>query len=265
MTLGARLAVTLSLSISACCISAHAGELVKVSSRDGVTESVFLDSPAATPPWVVMLFAGNDGAVGATDNGPTRMQGNFLIRTASYWTGLGDAAAIFDAPSDYASGMNDVFRLSDSAYRDVAAAVDELRQRYPKAKIALVGTSRGTVTVGNVLRRNPALADAYVLTSPVTTVKGGQAGLAGLSWDPGHARVLFLSNEHDGCGASPFGAARHMANSNGFDFVAVSSSEGGGDKRSECGAKSPHGFLGIEQQVLGTINNWFNGQPVSAQ
>jgi hypothetical protein len=61
---------------------AHAGELIKASGRNGVTESMFLDSPSATPPWVVVLFAGDDGAVRVTDSGPTRMLGNFVIRTS---------------------------------------------------------------------------------------------------------------------------------------------------------------------------------------
>ncbi|WP_118179736.1 hypothetical protein [Paraburkholderia phosphatilytica] len=255
------LALTLSLGIT----HATAGELLKLPTRNGATSDAYLDSSSTTPPWVIVLFAGDDGAMNLTDSGPTRLKGNFLIRTASYWTQSGDATAIFDAPSDNASGMNDVFRLSADGAQDIAVVVAELRKRYPNAKVALIGTSRGTISVGNVLKRNPALADAYVLTSPVTNAGGGQAGLSGLSWEGNKARVLMLSNEHDGCFVSPFSGAKRVANSNGFDFVAVSSSEGGGSRKAECGANSPHGYLGIEQQVLDTINGWLNGKPVAAQ
>lgn len=259
----ARLATALALSIASLAATADAAELVNVPSRNGITQGLFVDAPSATPAWVVVLFAGDDGAMRLTASGPLGLRGNFLIRTASYWTGLGDATAIFDAPSDYAGGMNDVFRLSDDAAQDVAAAVAELRKRFPTAKIALVGTSRGTVTVGNVLRRQPALADAYVLTSPVTTATGRQPGLAGVHWTRGSERVLVMSNEHDGCMASPFGAAKRLATDNGFDFIAESSDQGGGDRQSDCGARSPHGYLGIEPKALGDINDWLNGKPVA--
>jgi pimeloyl-ACP methyl ester carboxylesterase len=244
-------------------VQAGAGELLKLPSREGVTQTAFLEAPSATPSWVVVLFAGDDGAVALTDNGPTRMLGNFLVRTAAYWREVGEATAVFDAPSDNAAGMRDTFRLGKDATQDVEAVVQALRQRYPAAHIALVGTSRGTITVGNVLKRNPGIADAFVLTSPVTVSHKGNSGLSGLDWEGNKARVLVLSNDNDACFVSPFSGAKRMAQRNGFDFVAVSSSQGGGDQKSDCGAKSPHGFLGIERQVLDDIHDWLNGKPVA--
>jgi hypothetical protein len=243
-------------------IQAYAGELINVPTRSDVTEGIFIDQPSTSPSWVVVLFAGNDGAVDITGDGPRMLRGNFLVRTASYWPAAGDAAVIFDAPSDHHNGMDDVFRLSAEAVQDVEAVVATLRHRYPSAKIALVGTSRGTITVGNVVKREPALADAYVLTSPVTLASRGQAGLSGMSWEGNKARVLVISNEGDGCRVSPFEAAEHMAHANGFDFVAVSSSESNGP-RAECNGDSPHGYLGIESQVLDTIRNWLAGSAVT--
>ncbi|WGS45142.1 lysophospholipase [Burkholderia sp. JSH-S8] len=240
--------------------AAMAAETVTVATRGDMNQSVYLDAPSANPRWVVVLFAGDDGAVALSSDGPTKKRGNFLVRTASYWTSAGDAAAIFDAPSDRASGMDDAFRLSDAARRDVAAVVAELRKRYPGAKVALVGTSRGTITVGNVLRRDPALADAFVLTSPVTVAVHGQPGLSGLDWPRGSARVLVMSNEHDVCVASPFRAAQRMATDYGFDFIAVSSTQGGGNKHADCGGQAPHGYLGIEQEALAAITGWLGGR-----
>ena len=128
-----------------------------------------------------------------------------------------------------------------------------------RLKIALIGTSRGSISVGNILQRNPHLADAYVLTSPVTVAGRGGPGLAGVSWERSAARVLVVSNRGDGCVVSPFWSAQKMADANGFDFIAVSSN--GGDTRmpGACKAASPHGYLGIETQVLDAINAWLNG------
>lgn len=237
-------------------LPAYSGELLQMPVRGTQTQSVFIERPAGAPPWVIVLFAGNDGVVALGEAGPTTMKGNFLIRTAGYWTSAGDAIAIVDVPSDQSSGMDDAFRLSEAHAQDLHAVVVALRQRFPDAKIALVGTSRGTISVGNVLKREPRLADAYVLTSPVTIGMRGEAGLSGMHWDVGATPVLVVSNENDGCQVSPFRAARALAEDNRLQFLAVSSNERGGMRSGECEAKSPHGFLGIESQVLSAVSRW---------
>lgn len=237
-------------------LPAYSGELLQVPVRESQTQAVFIDKPAGAPPWVILLFAGDQGAVGLSEAGPKAMQANFLIRTAGYWTSAGDASVIVDAPSDQSSGMNDAFRLSDAHAQDLHVVVAALRQRFPAAKIALVGTSRGTISVGNLLKREPQLADAYVLTSPVTIASRGESGLSGMHWNVGATPVLVVSNENDGCRVSPFNAARALAEDNKLQFLAVSSNERGGARANECGAKSPHGFLGIETQVLTAVSRW---------
>jgi hypothetical protein len=253
-----RIGTCLSLAASLILFSqtGQAGELISVPTRGDVKQSVYVDSSSATPPWVVVLFAGDDGDVALSDTGPTKKRGNFLVRTAPYWVSHGYAAVIFDTPSDYPDGMDDNFRLSEDAHKDLKSVVAEVHRLYPKAKVALIGTSRGTITVGNVLRRDPGLADAFVLTSPVTVAIRGKPGLSGIHWAENSARVLVVSNEHDVCDASPFWAAKTMAADNGFDFIAESSIQGGGDKHAECGGHAPHGFLGVESIALDAINDW---------
>lgn len=239
-------------------LPANAGELLRVPVRGDQTQAIFIEQPDAAPPWVIVLFAGDEGVVALNENGPTAMKGNFLIRTAGYWTSAGDAIAIVDAPSDRSSGMNDAFRLSEAHAEDLHVSIAALRQRFPAAKIALVGTSRGTISVGNVLQREPRLADAYILTSPVTIGGRGEPGLSGQRWDVGATPVLVVSNESDSCRVSPFSAARALAEDNRLRFLAVSSSERGGVRADECGGKSPHGFFGIESQVLSALSQWLN-------
>ena len=237
-------------------VTAPSSQLVGVPTRKDVTQGIYVETATATPSWVVLLFAGDDGALHLTANGPTTLRGNFLIRTASYWVQQGDAAVMIDTPSDYPNGIDDGFRLGMDGFRDIDAVIKVLRQRFPSAKIALVGTSRGTVSVGNVLVRGPDLADAFVLTSPVSIAQGGKAGVSGLDVDGTKARTLVVSNHHDACPSALFYGASHLAERNHFDFIAVESTSGGGDRRSDCGAHSPHGFLGIEDEVLGDINSW---------
>jgi hypothetical protein len=232
------------------------GELVTVPIQDGVSENMYVEASGTAPAWVVVLFAGDDGALHLTADGPTTLRGNFLVRTASYWVQKGAAAVLIDTPSDYPNGIDDSFRLGKDSLRDVEAVVEALRQRFPSSRIALIGTSRGTVSVWNALARAHDLADAFVLTSPVSIAQGGKAGVSGLDVDGTKARVLVVSNRHDACPSALFYGASHLAERNHFDFIAVESTGGGGDRRSDCGAHSPHGFLGIEDEVLGNINSW---------
>jgi alpha-beta hydrolase superfamily lysophospholipase len=84
-----------------------------------------------------------------------------------------------DAPSDHAPGVDDLFRHGKESFADTQAIVAKVRERFPTSKIALVGTSAGTVSVGNALERDPNIADAFVLTSPVTVSrKGGGATIS---------------------------------------------------------------------------------------
>lgn len=233
--------------------AARSGEWVTVPSRDGVTQGLYVETSTATPAWVVVLFAGDDGALHLGTNGPTTLEGNFLVRTAPYWVRKGDAAVLIDTPSDHADGVDDAFRLGEGALRDIEAAVRALHERFPTSRIALIGTSRGTVSVGNVLARNPGLADAFVLTSPVSIARSGQAGLSGLNVDGTRARALVVSNRRDACPPALFSGAAGLAGRNNFDLIAVESAAGGGRN---CSGRSPHGFWGIEDEVLGDIDRW---------
>ena len=241
------------------------GRLVSLPTRDGVTQGIYIETATDNPPWVVVLFSGDSGAIHLTADGPTALKGNFLIRTAGYWVAKGDAAVLYDAPSDYADGVSDPFRLSKDSIADLKAVIGELHKRFPSSKIALVGTSRGTVSVGNAIERDPGVADAFVLTSPVTVARGHTIGISGMHVDGTKARVLVVSNQHDACPVSPLYGGKRLAERNHFDFIAVDSAEGGGSVQADCGGHSPHGFLGIEQRVLENICDWLTGQPVAAQ
>lgn len=243
---------------------AHADELLTWPAHGGATELALLRLPAASesPPWIILLFPGDDGALHLNADGATTQRGNFVIRSAHYWTAAGDATVMVDTPSDQADGVDDAFRLSDAASADVGTLVATLRARFPQAKIALLGTSRGTITVGNILKRTPGLADAYVLTSPVTVAHKNRPGLSGMAWPGNRARVLVVSNQADGCLVSPFAAAQQMAKQNGFDFIAVSSAPAGAAGQ-QCTAHTPHGYLGIEHNVLDRVRGWLTGAPAA--
>ncbi|KXU88812.1 hypothetical protein CI15_10970 [Paraburkholderia monticola] len=242
------------------------GDLVTFATRDAVTQSIFVESPSSSPAWVVVLFGGTPGALHLDTSGATTLKGNFLIRSAHHWIDRGDAVVLVDTPSDHVEGVDDLFRRSKKSFADTQAIVAKVRERFPTSKIALVGTSAGTVSVGNALERDAGIADAFVLTSPVTVSrKGGGANISDLDVDGNTHRVLVVSNKNDQCVSSPAYAGKRLAERNHYAYVEVGSTEGEGDVATRCGGHSPHGFLGIETEVIGDVQGWLEGQPSLAK
>lgn len=239
------------------------GDLVTFATRDGVTQSIFIESPSPGPAWVIVLFGGSSGDLHLDATGATTLKGNFLIRSAHHWIDWGNAVVLVDTPSDHAQGVDDLFRRSKESFADTQAVVARVRARFPASKIALVGTSAGTVSVGNALERDPDIADAFVVTSPVTVSHKGSATIADLDVDGTRHRVLVVSNLNDQCVSSPAYAGKRLAEGNHYAFIEVDSTEG--EASEKCGARSPHGFLGIETGVLRDIQGWLDGQPMRMQ
>ncbi|PTB21623.1 hypothetical protein C9I57_08320 [Trinickia symbiotica] len=251
-------------AVTALLIAAHVaaapldhGDLVTFPTRDGVTQSIFIESPSQNPPLVVILYSGGDGTTRLDQNGATSQHGNFIVRTAHFWVQHGYAAVLTDAPSDMQrDGMNDYWRRSKDTLVDQRAIIAQVRQRFPNSRIALVSTSRGTVTVGNVLEHAPELADEYVLTSP-ESVAIKHPGISDLDVPEQYRReVLIVSNKNDVCPVANYAGGKRLASRNNVAFITEESDEGGGDKQSDCGGHSPHGFLGIESDTLKDINDW---------
>ncbi|CAJ7338981.1 Uncharacterised protein [Burkholderia pseudomallei] len=235
----------------------HAGELVMLQSRPGITQPIYIETETQTPKWVVIDYAGNSGDLHLGKDGPHHFKGNFTIRTASYWLQQGDATVMVDTPSDYADGADDSYRQSKDALKDTEAIVSEVHKRFPGAKVALFSTSRGTISVANFVNREPGLADAFILTSPVSGMSRKVGGRAKISVD--HAeqhRVLYVGNKGDVCRATPYYGSKELADGGNFSFITEESHEGGGDPHSDCGGHSPHGYLGIESQVMNDIYAW---------
>jgi hypothetical protein len=171
-----------------------------------VTQSIYIETATDNPPWIVVLFSGDSGALYLSADGPSAFRGNFLVRTAGYWVGKGDAAVLYDTPAGYAAGVNDTFRFSEDAITDLKVAIGELRRRFPSSRIALSGASRGTVSVGNAIEHAPTVADAFVLTSPVSVARGRGVGLSGLDVDGSKERVRWSRTSTTPARCRRFGA-----------------------------------------------------------
>ena len=143
-----------------------------LATRAHVTQSYLLMVDKTAPPKAVaLLFPGGGGVIKLPHDGSSPAFGpgaNFLVRSRGLIRDRELAVALLDAPSDQqAMGMRDAFRMGADHASDVAAVVRDLRQRFPGARIVLIGTSRGTISAAYLARNLTEPVDAVVLTSTV--------------------------------------------------------------------------------------------------
>ena len=223
---------------------ALAQQEIDLPTRPGVKQPVYLTevpSPVAT----VVLFPGGIGLVSAVRN-------NFLLRVAPRFAAAQMTVAIADAPSDHSGGMDRVFRATDAHAQDIAAIVAMLRSRSP-APVWLVGTSNGSISAANgAVHIGPPAVSGVVLTSSVWSDGMERVPLSAL-----RVPVLIVHTREDGCRISPYaGAERAFASLSMVrvrEFLTIS---GGRSISAPCEARSPHGYLGIEDQVVPPVIAW---------
>jgi hypothetical protein len=237
-----------------------AEQVISVPVADGATISYLLTrQDASAPQWVLVMFPGGEGEMqlSQSPDGAIHMleQGNFLVRARTLFAVDGFATAIVDAPSDQPGGYSDEFRASPRHAQDLEKVAADLRQRFPSAKLALIGTSRGTISSAFVGRALPDVWDAVIHTSTLSSPSRGQAlPLAGFDYSAIKPRQLFVHHEDDGCFLCSYRAAQQIAA--GHDLITV---RGGMARGNPCGAKGHHGFYGQDQAVVAAIKAWLAG------
>jgi len=247
-------------------ITANAGQqMVTVDTRPGVTVRVLLMTPETAAKGTLVIFPGGNGAGHLTDpQGKIRLSGNFLVRSAGLFVHQGLVAAIVDVPSDHANGMDFLFRSSQEHVEDIKKVLDGLGEKLAKP-IVLIGTSAGTISVGSfgTSQKDPRLA-GMILTASIGASRGRGGSLVDFPLEKMAGPVLFVHHKQDACWASPFkGALKirdRVAKSAKTDFIEVM----GGDPpiSQPCEAKSTHGFLGKEREVVSAIADWIAGRPI---
>ena len=239
-------------------------ELTVLSTRPGVTVGVLLVTPEQPPAASVVLFPGGHGRLNLSPSGMGWGTGNFLVRTRARFAEHGLLAAVVDSPSDQGTDGLWKFRTTEAHAQDVATVVAMLRER-ASVPVWLVGTSAGTISAANAAaRRREPMASGLVLTSTVTrTSRQLLYSVEDVKLRDIAVPTLFVHHREDGCPSTPYADVGHtMKRLSGAPRVELLSFSGGDPPRSvACEAFSPHGFLGIEEQVVAAIANWIKGTP----
>jgi pimeloyl-ACP methyl ester carboxylesterase len=232
-------------------------EVRTVPARPGVTESFLLVRPPAAPTASVILLAGGDGVLALKPTGPTRLQGNFVVRTRRRFAAEGLLVAVLDAPSDRSSLWN--FRTTKDHAADLKAAIAALRAIAP-VPVWLVGTSMGTLSAANAAARlRDGGPDGIVLTSSVSeTSRMSGESVRSVALGDIRVPVLIVHHRHDTCSASPYAWAADMPGAlKKAPVREVLTFDGGSPPISDpCEAKSAHGYLGLEPEVVSAIAAW---------
>lgn len=235
-----------------------AEEVIELPTRQGVIQPYLLSfEPEQKYSAVALLFSGGDGSVGLRDRGIPTPGSNFLVRTRTLFLKRGIATAVVDAPADNNSGMSDSFRSGNDHATDIAAVIDDVKKRFPGAKIYLVGTSRGAISAGYAGAALSGRIDGVVLTSSLFNPSRAGAGLSEFDFRSLKTPVLLVHHRQDDCRETPYSQAQLL----GEAFPLISVSGGDAPRSGPCAPFSYHGYLGREEPVVEAISAWIFGKP----
>jgi hypothetical protein len=246
--------------------AAPAQEIVRLSTRPGVSQSFFVASLPQNPQAVAVLFPGSGGLIRLRqEKGQIRFgQNNFLVRSRGEFVKRGVVAVIVDASSDYQSGggMSDNFRLGSDHFTDVSVVVGDLGKRSPGLPIFLIGTSRGTISAAALGARFASGLSGVVLTSTMFRPAGARSnepgpGLSRFDFTTIKVPVLFVHHVSDECGVTPYGDAARLADK----YPLISVLGGRAPESGPCDPFSAHGYFGKESETIEQIVNWMLKKP----
>jgi hypothetical protein len=246
---------------------------VEVEVRPGVTVKYLALSPKVRPRSAVILFAGGDGLLALQPNGAigTNLSGNFLVRSRDRFVQRNLFVAVVDTPNQAA--INGDVRLSAQYAEDMSRVIADVRSRARSEKVWLVGTSSGTISAASVAARLPRLPsptddnrrrpDGIVVTATQTTLVKGLCGRTVFNAQLSAVNVPAFLAHHmgDGCKCSPPGSAgKVLAALAGAPAKGSRKFSGGLPPKSSdpCMAFTPHGFFGIEGQVVAAIADFIH-------
>lgn len=243
-------------------------EAVRIPTRDDVEQAFVLIRPEVPPVASVILFAGGDGDIGIEGNGAVfklRKNGNFLVRSRHRFAKLGFLVAVPDVPSGQGGALTASFRMGERHAQDIAAIAARLKSVAP-VPVWAIGTSMGTFSAANAAIRLGGIAiDGLVLTSTITSSPNqwaisGSHPEAVLSMDLGRIAVpsLVVAHDEDACFITPAkDAPRLVAKLAASAKAELMRFSGGKPPTSTpCEAYAAHGFLGIEDEVVGAIGGF---------
>ncbi|MDE1918229.1 MAG: alpha/beta hydrolase [Sphingomonadales bacterium] len=221
-------------------------------------------APVPMAKGIIVMLPGGSGDVGLRRNGDIRHDDNFVIRTRALWNQRGYSVLI----PDTLDGANLRGRRSSPAYAQLVGTLVAFAKVQARQPVFLLGTSQGSIAAMNgAAHAVPGSIAGVVLTESVSVMGG--SGETVFDADPQKVRApaLVVANRDDGCDVAPpqsaYQIAAAMTHSRDVRVFKVS----GGVARSSraCGSLTPHGYYGIESEVVNAIAAWMDAHGVQHQ
>lgn len=244
----------------------RADGVVEIASRGQLVRALVL-MPSGKPIGAIVLLTGGNGRLDIGADGRLATGGgNQLVRTRANYARAGYAVLVPDVAPDLKQGnsVTSGSRWSQAQADDVAAVVKHARTLAPA--VHLVATSRGTlpaIKVATTKTAGPERPDTLVVTAGMLMDFGGNQPSAQKS--VGHLDrigqpTLLVWHKNDGCAYTPASsAARAKPLFKGAKRVDIRIIDGGQPMpagEDPCNARSPHGFLGLDQEVVDIVTTW---------
>lgn len=224
------------LALWLCASLATAGEELITTARypDGDPVPYILNSAGPNPKYVVILFPGGSGDMNMRMEGEKLrygLFGNFLIRSRPLFV-----------DNDFAT----VSTNATSSEERVQALLDDLKRRFPGAKIYLAGTSNGTQHTMKLAEYLQDKVAGEIHTS-------SRAQIYFFNAKAFRNRHLAVHHVNDWCRVTPYSAALRSHEKFGTELITM---EGGISVGAECEAYAHHGYNGIERETVDAIKQW---------
>jgi hypothetical protein len=234
ITWGTLFALTLAFAQSIGTCLAGEDLITTAQKKDGEMVPYILNYNNLSPNYVLILFPGGSGIVDPhMEDGKLayKAKNNFLLRARNHFV-----------DDEFVT----VSTNSTQKTERIQAVIDDLKKRFPVARIYLIGTSKGTY---DTMRLAEYLSDKIageVHTSSLQSIYSFDAKKYA-------NRHLIVHHRDDSCKSTPFNAAEHSHTSYGTDFIVM---EGGISTGDACEAFAHHGYNGIEKETVDAIKKW---------
>ena len=236
--------VTLLLALTTRICLAGEDLITTAKEKSGKVIPYILNYKTLSPRYAIILFPGGSGDVDPhMKDGQLvyKLRGNFLLRSR---------------PLIVDDEFVTVTTNSSDSEERIQAIIDDLKRRFPKVQIYLMGTSKGTfATIALAGYLSDKIA-GEIHTSSVSNIAFFDAKKY-------KNRQLVVHHEYDLCHLTPFYSAEASHKKYGTDLLVMTGGKSVGD---DCEAFAYHGYNGIERETIDGIKKWIkegmrNGSP----